>query len=86
MRVRICALLVGNRVLLLEVATPEKRNQLFRQALRIHEILMAFFNRYGITQVDYQLDAPKLGTQQKNEHLSSRSPVRESPVPLFRLA
>ena len=86
MRVKTCALLVGNRRLLLEVATPEKRNQLFRQALRIHEILMAFFNRYGITQVDYQLDAPKLGTQQKNEPLSSPIPNPGVPSPSFQIS
>ena len=48
-------LLTRDRLLLLELATPEQLNQLTEQALQINEILMAFFNRCGITLVDFKL-------------------------------
>ena len=57
-------LLTRDRLLLLELATPEQLDQLISQALRINEILMAFFNRCGITLVDFKLEFGVSSTQQ----------------------
>jgi phosphoribosylaminoimidazole-succinocarboxamide synthase len=57
-------LLTRDRLLLLELATPEQLNQLTEQALQINEILMAFFNRCGITLVDFKLEFGVTPTQQ----------------------
>ena len=57
-------LLTRDRLLLLELATPEQLNQLTQQALQINEILMAFFNRCGITLVDFKLEFGVTPTQQ----------------------
>lgn len=57
-------LLTRDRLLLLELATPEQLDQLTHQALRINEILMAFFNRCGITLVDFKLEFGINSTQQ----------------------
>lgn len=57
-------LLTGDRLLLLELATPEQLNQLKEQALQINEILMAFFNRCGITLVDFKLEFGVTATEQ----------------------
>jgi phosphoribosylaminoimidazole-succinocarboxamide synthase len=51
-------------LLLLELATPEQLNQLNSQALRINEILIAFFNKCGITLVDFKLEFGETSTQQ----------------------
>jgi len=57
-------LLTRDRLLLLELATPEQLVQLTEQALQINEILMAFFNRCGITLVDFKLEFGVTPTQQ----------------------
>jgi len=57
-------LLTRDRLLLLELATPEQLNQLTEQALQINEILMAFFNRCGITLVDFKLEFGVTATEQ----------------------
>lgn len=57
-------LLTRDRLLLLELATPEQLNQLNQQALQINEILMAFFNRCGITLVDFKLEFGVTATEQ----------------------
>lgn len=57
-------LLTRDRLLLLELATPEQLDQLISQALRINEILMDFFNRCGITLVDFKLEFGLSSTQQ----------------------
>lgn len=49
-------LLTRDRLLLLELATPEQLNQLTQQALQINQILTTFFNRCGITLVDFKLE------------------------------
>lgn len=49
-------LLTRDRSLLLELATPEQLDQLTQQALQINTILSAFFNRCGITLVDFKLE------------------------------
>jgi phosphoribosylaminoimidazole-succinocarboxamide synthase len=57
-------LLTSDRLFLLELATPEQLNQLIDRALRINEILVAFFNRCGITLVDFKLEFGVTTTQQ----------------------
>jgi phosphoribosylaminoimidazole-succinocarboxamide synthase len=57
-------LLTRDRLLLLELATPEQLDQLISQALRINEILIDFFNRCGITLVDFKLEFGLSSTQQ----------------------
>jgi phosphoribosylaminoimidazole-succinocarboxamide synthase len=57
-------LLTRDRLLLLELATPEQLNQLSSQALRINEILIAFFKKCGITLVDFKLEFGVTSTQQ----------------------
>jgi phosphoribosylaminoimidazole-succinocarboxamide synthase len=57
-------LLTRDRLLLLELATPEQLNQLIDQALQINDILIAFFNRCGITLVDFKLEFGETTTQQ----------------------
>jgi phosphoribosylaminoimidazole-succinocarboxamide synthase len=49
-------LLTSDRLFLLELATPEQLDQLTEQALQINTILTAFFNRCGITLVDFKLE------------------------------
>ena len=49
-------LLTRDRLLLLELATPEQLNQLQEQALRINQILTDFFGRCQITLVDFKLE------------------------------
>ncbi len=57
-------LLTRDRLLLLELATPEQLNQLIDQALQINDILIAFFNRCGITLVDFKLEFGVTSTDQ----------------------
>ncbi len=57
-------LLTRDRLLLLELATPEQVDYLTRQALKINEILIAFFNQCGITLVDFKLEFGITSTQQ----------------------
>lgn len=49
-------LLTLDRLLLLELATPEQVEQLRSQALRINRILTDFFQKCGITLVDFKLE------------------------------
>lgn len=49
-------LLTRDRLFLLELATPEQLDQLTEQAWQINTILTAFFNRCGITLVDFKLE------------------------------
>lgn len=57
-------LLTPDRLLLLELATPEQLNQLIDQGLQINNILTDFFNRCGITLVDFKLEFGVTSTQQ----------------------
>jgi phosphoribosylaminoimidazole-succinocarboxamide synthase len=57
-------LLTRERLLLLELATPEQVDYLTREALKINEILIAFFNQCGITLVDFKLEFGITSTQQ----------------------
>ncbi len=57
-------LLTRDRLLLLELATPEQVDYLTREALKINEILIAFFNQCGITLVDFKLEFGITSTQQ----------------------
>lgn len=57
-------LLTRDRLLLLELATPEQLDELISQALQINEILKEFFNRCGITLVDFKLEFGVNSTQQ----------------------
>lgn len=57
-------LLTRDRLLLLELATPEQLDQLTQQALQINEILQAFFNQCGITLVDFKLEFGLTSAQQ----------------------
>ncbi|MCP2728496.1 phosphoribosylaminoimidazolesuccinocarboxamide synthase [Limnofasciculus baicalensis] len=49
-------LLTRDRLLLLDLATPEQVNLLQEEALKINQILIAFFGRCGITLVDFKLE------------------------------
>lgn len=49
-------LLTRDRLLLLDLATPEQVNLLQDEALKINQILIAFFSRCGITLVDFKLE------------------------------
>ncbi len=49
-------LLTRDRLLLLNLATPEQVNLLQKEALKINQILIAFFSRCGITLVDFKLE------------------------------
>lgn len=49
-------LLTPDRLLLLELATPEQVDQLRSMALQINEILTRFFQECGITLVDFKLE------------------------------
>ncbi|NEO42001.1 MAG: phosphoribosylaminoimidazolesuccinocarboxamide synthase [Moorea sp. SIOASIH] len=49
-------LLTRDRLLLLELATPEQLKQLIEQALRINQIITDFFYQCGITLVDFKLE------------------------------
>lgn len=49
-------LLTRDRLLLLNLATPEQVNLLQEEALKINQILIAFFSRCGITLVDFKLE------------------------------
>jgi len=49
-------LLTGDRLQLMELATPEQVSTLQHYALQINQHLTAFFNRCGITLVDFKLE------------------------------
>ncbi|NJN60102.1 MAG: phosphoribosylaminoimidazolesuccinocarboxamide synthase [Leptolyngbyaceae cyanobacterium SL_5_9] len=49
-------LLTGDRLLLLNLATPEQVEQLRSKALKINQILTDFFQKCGITLVDFKLE------------------------------
>lgn len=49
-------LLTRDRLLLMELATPEQVDQLQTLALRINQILQDFFRECGITLVDFKLE------------------------------
>ena len=49
-------LLTRDRILLLELATPEQINQTQQLALKINQHLSEFFTRCGITLVDFKLE------------------------------
>jgi phosphoribosylaminoimidazole-succinocarboxamide synthase len=49
-------LLTRDRLLLLNLATPSQIEQLQTMALRINDILKAFFEDCGITLVDFKLE------------------------------
>jgi phosphoribosylaminoimidazole-succinocarboxamide synthase len=49
-------LLTNDRLLLLELATPEQVEQLQTMALQINDLLKAFFQDCGITLVDFKLE------------------------------
>ena len=49
-------LLTRDRLLLLELATPEQLDQLKTMTLQINEILTEFFHQCGITLVDFKLE------------------------------
>jgi phosphoribosylaminoimidazole-succinocarboxamide synthase len=57
-------LLTRDRLLLLELATPDQLDQLIDKALQINDILTAFFNRCGITLVDFKLEFGVTSSQQ----------------------
>jgi phosphoribosylaminoimidazole-succinocarboxamide synthase len=49
-------LLTSDRLFLLELATPEQVEQLRSKALKINQILSDFFQKCGITLVDFKLE------------------------------
>jgi phosphoribosylaminoimidazole-succinocarboxamide synthase len=49
-------LLTPDRIRLLNVATPEQVSQLQTMALKINQLLQAFFTQCGITLVDFKLE------------------------------
>lgn len=49
-------LLTRDRILLLNIVTPEQLNQLKTLALKINQSLQEFFNACGITLVDFKLE------------------------------
>ncbi|MGE5656825.1 MAG: phosphoribosylaminoimidazolesuccinocarboxamide synthase [Actinomycetota bacterium] len=49
-------LLTRDRLLLMQLATPEQVEQLDTQARAINELLQVFFNQCGITLVDFKLE------------------------------
>jgi len=49
-------LLTRDRLLLLELATPEQVEQIQHRALQINQYLSDFFHRCGITLVDFKLE------------------------------
>jgi phosphoribosylaminoimidazole-succinocarboxamide synthase len=49
-------LLTRDRLLLLELATPDQLNQLDQLALQVNQSLTAFFQSCGITLVDFKLE------------------------------
>ncbi len=57
-------LLTRDRILLLELATPEQLKQLRQLALQINQILMGFFHQCGITLVDFKLEFGMTSDQQ----------------------
>ncbi|HBB35002.1 MAG TPA: phosphoribosylaminoimidazolesuccinocarboxamide synthase [Cyanobacteria bacterium UBA8803] len=57
-------LLTRDRLLLLELATPQQLNQLTEQALRINQLLIAFFQDCSITLVDFKLEFGISSSQQ----------------------
>jgi phosphoribosylaminoimidazole-succinocarboxamide synthase len=57
-------LLTRDRLLLMELATPEQLQQLIDRALQINTILQSFFNRCGITLVDFKLEFGMSSAQQ----------------------
>ncbi len=59
-------LLTLDRLRLLDLAADDQVDQLKRMALRINDLLTAFFNQCGITLVDFKLE---FGTDSKNQIL-----------------
>ncbi|MCY7324226.1 MAG: phosphoribosylaminoimidazolesuccinocarboxamide synthase [Phormidesmis sp. CAN_BIN36] len=59
-------LLTIDRLRLLDLATDDQVDQLRRMALRINDLLTAFFNQCGITLVDFKLE---FGIDSKNQLL-----------------
>lgn len=57
-------LLTRDRLLLLELATPEQLDELNQQALQINQILKSFFNQCNITLVDFKLEFGLTPTQE----------------------
>lgn len=57
-------LLTRDRILLLELATPEQLEQLRHLALQINQILIGFFHQCGITLVDFKLEFGMTSDQQ----------------------
>lgn len=57
-------LLTHDRILLLELATPEQLEQLRQLALQINQILINFFHQCGITLVDFKLEFGMTSDQQ----------------------
>lgn len=57
-------LLTSDRLFLLELASAEQVNQLTSLALQINQILRDFFNRCGITLVDFKLEFGVTSNQQ----------------------
>ncbi|MGR3274984.1 phosphoribosylaminoimidazolesuccinocarboxamide synthase [Acaryochloris marina NIES-2412] len=57
-------LLTRDRILLLELATPEQLEQLRQLALQINQILINFFHQCGITLVDFKLEFGMTSDQQ----------------------
>ncbi|NEO31464.1 MAG: phosphoribosylaminoimidazolesuccinocarboxamide synthase [Symploca sp. SIO3C6] len=57
-------LLTRDRLLLLKLATPEQLDELNQQALRINQILQAFFHQCRITLVDFKLEFGLTPTQE----------------------
>ncbi len=49
-------LLTPDRILVLDLATPDQIDQLRQMALKVNEILIEFFQNCGITLVDFKLE------------------------------
>lgn len=57
-------LLTSDRILVMEIATPEQIEQLRSLSLEVNRILSEFFNQCGITLVDFKLEFGLDETQQ----------------------
>ncbi|MFB2839442.1 phosphoribosylaminoimidazolesuccinocarboxamide synthase [Floridanema evergladense] len=57
-------LLTSDRILVMEIATPEQIEQLRSLSLEVNRILTQFFNQCGITLVDFKLEFGLDETQQ----------------------
>lgn len=57
-------LLTNDRILVMEIATPEQIEQLRSLSLEVNQILSEFFNQCGITLVDFKLEFGLDKTQQ----------------------